>query len=141
VFTLATLPEVMNVAPFPTLRRLFSSPGGANVADAAQSIRHDGPMIGVLEVTTSPRSTWLWAATVDAAAAVRALLDAHSMSWELPYRYGREVPQVTDVEIGVTAAEACEVLAEAGWTFRWHPDQEPLNRRETLRGVPISQSE
>jgi hypothetical protein len=54
--------------------------------------------------------------------------------WAPARRYGREVPHVTDVEIGVTAADACDVLAADGWSFRWHPDQDPANRTPSLRG-------
>ncbi|GIG40734.1 hypothetical protein [Cellulomonas phragmiteti] len=94
-----------------------------------------------LQVTTSPRSTWLWAASDADAAEVRALLDAGAHFWVPAYRYGNEVARVTDVEIGATALDACETLTASGWVLRWHPDQHPLNRRNTLLGLPIAQPE
>ena len=91
-----------------------------------------------LLVSTSPRSTWLWAATDDDAAAVRALLDAEEQYWTPARRYGQELSHVTDVEIGSAAQDSCAVLTAAGWSLRWHPDQHPLNRRETLLGFPMA---
>lgn len=94
-----------------------------------------------LQVTTSPRSTWLWAATDADAAEVRALLNAGAHFWVPAYRHGREVARVTDVEIGATALEALEALTGAGWSLRWHPNQHPLNQRDTLLGFPVAPPE
>jgi len=44
---------------------------------------------------------------------------------------------VTDVDIGVDAYSACSALAEAGFSFEWHEDQHPLNRRSTRLGVDV----
>lgn len=54
------------------------------------------------------------------------------------------VPNVTDVEIGVTALDACEALAEAGFLFTWHEDEPAENRENwpsTLPGMPDSASD
>lgn len=55
-------------------------------------------------------------------------------------RYGAEVGAVTDVGIGAEAYEACAALERAGYSFAWHPDQYPANRRARRLGVPVAGS-
>lgn len=81
-----------------------------------------------LQISTSPRMTWLWAQDTDTTHLTRSTLDAAGRYWQ-PAQRGRErLPLVTDVEIGVTALEACQTLASAGFTFSWHEDQAAENR-------------
>ncbi|MFE2754023.1 hypothetical protein ACFXGA_18695 [Actinosynnema sp. NPDC059335] len=67
-----------------------------------------------LLVSTSPRSTWLWAADAKTAARVRAVV-----GWRPVTHKGVELPLVSDIDIGVTAYEACNKLVAAGFTFGW----------------------
>lgn len=90
-----------------------------------------------LSISTSPRMTWLWADDAAAADAVRQALTARAHVWEPGYRGRQEVPLVTDVGTGVEAADYLQSLRDAGYTFTWHPDQHPLNRDDTLYGVPV----
>lgn len=89
-----------------------------------------------LAVTTSPRSTWLWAADRPTALAVRAALDTAGMFWAPASQGQTESPLVTDIEIGVVALDACHMLAEEGFTFRWRDDQPHENRHDWIDALP-----
>ncbi|MFC8190843.1 hypothetical protein ACFUMH_04165 [Cellulomonas sp. NPDC057328] len=88
----------------------------------------------VLLVLTSPRSTCVWAPDDDASRRVRASLTEAGSSWSASPHHGKNV---TDIEIGVDAYSSCQVLADAGFAFAWHPEQHPLNRRSSRLGVRI----
>ena len=91
----------------------------------------------VLLVSTSPRSTWIWAPDTATCDRVRAALTASASTWREAVRYGEPVENVTDVEIGWDATQACEALAASGFSFGWHPDQFPMNRSSRRLGVSI----
>ena len=76
-----------------------------------------------LLISTSPRSTWLWAADADMVARVREVVGWRPATYE-----GVEQPLVSDIDIGVDAYETCQRLAAAGFTFGWHDTQHPFNR-------------
>ena len=90
-----------------------------------------------LEVSTSPRSTWVWARDVDEAATVRELLVAARCSF-YPSSGRNSEPRILDLDIGVVALEGFEVLRRAGYAFRWHPTQHLLDRRGEIFGISIS---
>lgn len=90
----------------------------------------------LLEVSTSPRSTWVWASDVDEAQQVRKIL--RTAGCEVYPAVGRNAePRVLDLEIGVVAGEGLQALVEAGYSFLWHPTQHVLNRGATVLGVPV----
>jgi hypothetical protein len=89
-----------------------------------------------LEISTSPRSTWVWAPDDAAAAEVRSALDAARQSW-YPAEGRNSERRVTDLDIGVVAMEALGALADAGYTFRWHPVEAPWHSEEQIYGVPV----
>ena len=91
-----------------------------------------------LKVSTSPRMTWLWAEDSETAHRVRSTLDETGHWWQVAQRASTQLPLVTDVEIGVTALEACEALAAAGFTFSWHEEQSPENRGGWPASLPSS---
>jgi hypothetical protein len=78
-----------------------------------------------VEISTSPRMTWLWAPDETTAQRIRTILGGAGTPAQ---RGGQPIPQVTDVGIGVAALEACETLAANGFTFAWHESVHPLNR-------------
>lgn len=87
-----------------------------------------------LQVSSSPRSTWLWAPDEDTAQRVREITGGVPAT-----RANTALPLVTDIDIGVDALGACEALAEAGFTFTWHHSEHPLNRDNwpsRLPGMP-----
>lgn len=89
-----------------------------------------------LELSTSPRSVWVWAPDLDQADDLRAtLLAAGRGVWEV-YGTGAE-PRALDVSIGADALDALRSLLDAGHTLRWHPSQHPLNRTPALYGITV----
>ena len=80
-----------------------------------------------LQLSSSPRTTWLWAPDEDTARRVRKLVGG---------RPAYALPLVTDIDIGVVALEACEALAAAGFTFAWHESEHPLNRHNWFCRLP-----
>lgn len=89
-----------------------------------------------LEVSTSPRSTWVWAENVDEAEQLRGLLGAAGC--EVYPASGRNAePRVLDLEIGYVAGEGIAALHSAGYRFLWHPSQYVLNRGATILGFPV----
>ena len=90
----------------------------------------------ILDVSTSPRATWVWAPDVDQAQRLRDILTAAGCS--VQNATGRNAEhRVLDLDIGVVALEGLEVLIAAGYSFRWHNDQHPLNRSSTIFGLPV----
>lgn len=92
-----------------------------------------------LELSTSPRATWVWAANRDQADALQALLEARGCQ-VTPARGGNSEDRTLDLDIGVVALEGLECLQNAGYSFRWHPGQHPLNAAEDLYGIPVAGS-
>lgn len=70
-----------------------------------------------LGVTSTPRSTWIWARnSEECAQARRAISSAGGLArWAQALRYGRPVENVSDIDIGVDALEAMEALEAAGF--------------------------
>ena len=93
-------------------------------------------MVMELEVSTSPRSTWVWAHDDEEAARLQVMLLAANCSVRSASGRNSE-SRVLDIDIGYEAFDAVKVLLGAGYSFRWHPDQYVLNRRPTLFGFPI----
>jgi hypothetical protein len=94
--------------------------------------------VAALKISTSPRSTWLWADDAQTVQLVRAVLDAGGYKWAVARRGQVEFPLVTDIEIGPVALDACQTLAAASFTFDWHDGQHVLNRAgwpTTLPGI------
>lgn len=97
----------------------------------------DGTATGrTLQISSSPRSTWLWAPDQDTVGRVREVLG----DWSPVRHRGEELPLVMDIDICVMAYETCLKLAEAGFTFDWHESEHPLNRDNwpsQLPGMPV----
>ena len=89
-----------------------------------------------LLIATSPRSTWITSPDKETAEDVAAVLG--DRAYEVR-RGGVLDPFSVDVDIGVTALEAGELLMAAGYTFRWHADQHPRNRGHTAWGIPVQE--
>jgi hypothetical protein len=90
-----------------------------------------------LEVSTSPRATWVWAADVDEAEQLRGILTEAGCSPSDATGANAEL-RVLDLDIGVVALDALRALGRAGYTFRWHSGQSPLNRLPALYGVGVA---
>ncbi len=90
-----------------------------------------------LLIATSPRSTWITAVDAETARRVRGLLGDSAREAS---RWGEEGPLTVDVGNGVEAMEAGSVLIGAGYSFAWHPDQDPRNRQATAWGIPVENS-
>lgn len=109
-----------------------------------------------LKISTGPDYTFVWAPNEPTASEVRIVLDAGGHVWmpaerldwdaldALPAHVAarpdvqptQSFPLATDVEIGVTALEACQTLAAAGYTFEWHPEQHRDSRDGWEAGLP-----
>ena len=92
-----------------------------------------------LEISTSPRATWVWAADERLAVKLRASLNAAGHE-AAAARGGSAESRTMDVDIGGVALEGLQFLLDAGYSFRWHPGQHPLNRVERLYGIPVAGS-
>lgn len=70
-----------------------------------------------LGVTSTPRSTWIWARNSEECARARGIISVAGglARWEQAFRYGRPVENVSDIDIGVDALEAMEALEAAGF--------------------------
>lgn len=90
-----------------------------------------------LETSTSPRATWVWAMDHHQAEALRASLNAAGHE-AAAARGGNAEGRTLDLDIGVVALEGLQFLLDAGYSFRWHPGQHPLNRAERLDGIPVA---
>lgn len=84
-----------------------------------------------LQLSISPRATWLWAPDSATARHVREMTAGRPA-----VRDGHEVPLVTDIDVGADALQACEPLAAAGYTFTWHESEHPLNQYGWPAGLP-----
>ncbi len=79
-----------------------------------------------LEISTSPRATWVWASDRGKAELLQtALYDAgHRVALA---RGGNTERRTLDLDIGAVALEGMQLLLDVGHSFRWHPGQHPLN--------------
>lgn len=106
----------------------------------------------IIEVTTTPRETLLWAATPALADELRALLrDARvavlpADSWELEF-FNRipdgeqdlfDPARIADVEIGANAYDALHAVVAAGHQLRWHLWEKTDPAETNFRGVEVS---
>jgi hypothetical protein len=89
------------------------------------------PLASELQVSSSPRATWLWARDEATARRVREITGSPTAR-----RSGQELPLVTDIDIGGQAMQTCEQLAAGGFTFTWHESEHPLNRVNWLGDLP-----
>src|SRR5690554_4814310 len=98
----------------------------------------------ILEITTSPRETLIWAPTVENAHELRrSLSDSGHLVLEadpgeldffgrIPNdeRHEFDPARILNVEIGVTANESLTALLTAGHELRWHRWQRDENRHD-----------
>jgi hypothetical protein len=93
--------------------------------------------VRVLEISTSPRATWVWAADRGQAEELQTALSAagHQVS---AARGGNAESRTLDLDIGPVALDGLQFLLDSGYSFRWHPGQHPLNRAEHLFGIPVA---
>ena len=90
-----------------------------------------------LELSTSPRATWVWARDTAVAQRLSDILAAAGRSVSAATGKNAE-PRILDLDIGVDAADGLATLEEAGYSFRWHPAQRELNRGATLFGLAVT---
>lgn len=93
-----------------------------------------------LELSKSSRATWVWAADQDQAAKLQAHLVADGCQVSAARGENAE-DRTLDLDIGVVAMQGLESLQKAGYSFRWHPGQHPLDRTADLYGVPVAGGE
>jgi hypothetical protein len=91
-----------------------------------------------LEISTSPRATWVWAQNEAEAESLREILTASHCSFSDPTGKNAE-SRILDLDIGIVAAEGLTALKVAGYSFQWHPTQHELNREPTLFGLTIKE--
>jgi hypothetical protein len=89
-----------------------------------------------LELSTSPRTTWVWAHDIAEAERLSDILTAAGRSVSAATGRNAE-PRILDLDIGVEAADGLATLMEAGYSFRWHRTQHELNRGPTLFGLAV----
>ena len=108
----------------------------------------------ILEITTSPRETLVWAPTLqDADELRRSLSDSGNLvleadPWELDFfgripddgRHEFDPARILNVEIGITAHESLAALLRAGHELRWHRWQRD-ETRDDVWGVPVASPE
>jgi len=90
-----------------------------------------------LELSTSPRATWVWAADQDQAEVLQTSLNVAGHE-AVAARGGNAESRTLDLDIGAVALEGLQFLQDAEYSFRWHPEQHPLNRAERLHGIPVA---
>ena len=90
-----------------------------------------------LELSTNPRVTWVWAADQDQAEVLPTSLKVAGHE-AVAARGGNAESRTLDLDIGAVALEGLRFLQDAGYSFRWHPQQHPLNRAERLYGIPVA---
>lgn len=92
-----------------------------------------------LELSTSPRATWVWAHDTVEAERLRDILVAAGRSVS-PAAGKNAEPRILDIDIGIDAADGLAALKEAGYSFCWHPSQHELNRGPILLGHSIAEA-
>lgn len=90
-----------------------------------------------LLIATSPRSTWITCPDTETAERVKALLG--DRAYEVRKK-GQLDRLAYDIDIGVDALNAGEILLAAGYTFGWHEDQHETNRVGGAWGIPVEES-
>ncbi|MGN6128599.1 MAG: hypothetical protein ACTHON_18725 [Humibacter sp.] len=108
----------------------------------------------IIEVTTTPRETLLWAETPALADELRALLrDAGVLilpanSWELEFfnripddeQHQFDPARITNLEIGANAYDALHAVVATGHRLRWHPWENADPADTNFSGVTVSRS-
>ncbi len=90
-----------------------------------------------LHISTSPRATWVWAPDAEVANRLQGILSEAGCSYS--NAVGKHADnRILDLDIGVVALDGLNALADAGYTFRWHPKQHSLNRGSNLYGMSVS---
>lgn len=91
-----------------------------------------------LELSTSPRSTWVWFPDTHTLGLAEDELTAAGCSVRRVVGIPG-VERVLDIDIGVEALEGMLALDAAGYTFRWHESQHVMNRVDRF-GIAIADS-
>jgi hypothetical protein len=91
-----------------------------------------------LQISTSPRATWIWAQNAAEAESLREILTAARCSYSDPTGKNAD-PRILDLDIGIGAANGLIALEMAGYSFQWHATQHELNRQPTLLGLNIKE--
>ena len=91
-----------------------------------------------LEISTSPRATWIWAQNAAEAESLREILTAAHCSFSDPTGKNAN-PRILDLDLGIVAAEGLLALEMAGYSFQWHATQHELNRQPTFLGQTIKE--
>jgi hypothetical protein len=90
-----------------------------------------------LELSTSPRHTWVWAHDIEGAQRLCDILTEAGCSVSDATGTQSE-PRVFDIDIGVDAMGGLGALRNAGHSFRWHATQHELNREPIFCGFPVA---
>ncbi|MBD3777721.1 hypothetical protein KQI48_00675 [Cellulomonas hominis] len=95
-------------------------------------------MTSQLLIWTDPRDVVVWAASAEDAAGVRAVLEAAGCSWWPVTIYGVPREAATSLDISLDAMACLHALTAAGYTFAWHPSQQPAaDRQPQLYGFDV----
>jgi hypothetical protein len=79
----------------------------------------------------------VWATDRDQAEELKSLLEASGCEVS-PARGGNAEDRTLNLDIGVVALEGMHCLRNAGYSFRWHPGQHPLDRATDRYGIPVA---
>jgi len=93
-----------------------------------------------LEISASPRATWVWANTVEHAEELRKVLAASRCVASAATGRNSEA-RVLDLDMGVDGLNGLEALQRSGYTFRWHSGQHVLNRSSKLFGLAVADAD
>ncbi|NEN04729.1 hypothetical protein G3T36_02490 [Diaminobutyricibacter tongyongensis] len=117
---------------------ILALPSPDHISDTVPATWGDPTM--ELELSKSPRDTWVWATDREQAEKLQALLTASGCQ-AYPARGENAEDRTLDLDIGVVAMEGLMCLQNAGYSFRWHPTMRPLDKTEDLYGVPVAGAE
>lgn len=90
-----------------------------------------------LEISSSPRSTWVWARDAAESEEIHRVLTAARCS-TYPANGLPAGTFALELDIGVVAMECLNALARVGYTFRWHTQQYEMNRPSIFLGINVS---